>query len=184
MFLNAEVRLFDVDTCRVPGGGGGLVTLTPPRPPDPLSFPVAHQSAPATYARRPRVWVPPVIVTGAFSAGYAIPWSWPGVPPAVVAITVVPLVAMAAMCVVAGFMAYRTRQHWRAWTAAAAAVAALATVDSFVTSAFAAPLLVLLLMCASAVAITACAVFGAEPFSEVHRMPALPAPTVPGFGGG
>lgn len=152
-------------------GGRGFDVSFVPAPPSTPSLHTVEPSKSQHFARRPRAWVPPLVMLGAFSAGYAIPWDFSQAAPAQVAQFVGPLLLMTAMSLLAGFQTYRTRTNWRISTWIATALAFVATVNVVFSVAVGAPGLVKFMLLASTISLMVCAAFGAEPLSDIHRRP-------------
>ena len=128
------------------------------------------------FPRRPRTWVPPLIVFGAFAAGYAIPWDLGSDPSQVIARIVFPLTLAAAFCLVAGYYSYRTVPGWRIWTWVAFGSMLLNAIHAILFTALLTPIMVDLLLWLSVVALGVAGSFGAEERSDIHRRPSITMP--------
>ena len=97
------------------------MSITPPPPPG-FQQPatgyqqISNQIVNSDFFKRPRVWVPPVIMLDAFAAGYAIPWDLGQTPGRAFWRFVFPLVLTAIGCGIAGFYSYRTVRGWQMWS--------------------------------------------------------------------
>lgn len=128
------------------------------------------------FSRRPQVWVPPVIVFGAFAAGYAIPWEFGEDTTSVVFRIVIPLSMSAAFCLVAGFYSYRTVPGWRMWTWIAFIAMLLNALHASFFAYLMTPEMVEILLWFSVLGLGIAASFGSEKLSDIHRKPTLESP--------
>lgn len=128
------------------------------------------------FPRRPQVWVPPLIVFGAFASGYAIPWDMGTNPAQVMARIVFPLTLAAIFCLVAAYYSYRTVPGWRIWTWVAFGSMFLNAAHASLFTSLATPMMVNVLLWLSVIALGVAGSFGAEKRSDIHKKPAIPTP--------
>lgn len=148
----------------------------PPLPPPTGNFSFSQVPTSTNYPRRPQLWVPPVIIFGAFAAGYAIPWDLGQDPSRVFSRVVLPLIISALLCGVAGFYSYRTVPGWRTWTWVALGSMALNGIQFLVIPAMQMPVAVSIIIWASIVGLLVCGVFGQEKYAALYQQPSNPNP--------
>ena len=147
----------------------------PPPPPSGKSI-IYQPITTKLYQRRPQVWVPPVIIFGAFAAGYAIPWNLGPNPNAVILRLIVPLLISAFLCGIAGFYSYRTVSGWRVWTWIALASMTINGIQFVLYPALQMPALVTIIVWLSIFGLLTCGIFGQEKLSEIHQPPSISNP--------
>lgn len=154
------------------------MSFSPPPPPGGSSFGSPGNlpgSGPVQqFPRRPKVWVPPLVAFGAFTAGYAIPWDFGNDPGAVIMRVVLPLVLAASFCLVAGFYTYRTLPGWRVWTWASFAIMLLNAIHTSVLSPLTSPMSVQVLLWFASLLLILSATLGQEDKSDLQNKPTSP----------
>jgi hypothetical protein len=148
----------------------------PPLPPSSGNFSFNQPLTTTNYPRRPQVWVPPVIIFGAFAAGYAIPWDLGQDPSRVFLRVIFPLLISALLCGVAGFYSYRTVPGWRTWTWVALASMALNGIQFLVIPAMQMPVAVSIIIWISTIGLLICGILGQEKNSPLYKQPNNPNP--------
>lgn len=148
----------------------------PPLPPSSGNFSFNQPLTTNNYPRRPQVWVPPVIIFGAFAAGYAIPWDLGLDPSRVFLRVILPLLISAAFCGVAGFYSYRTVPGWRTWTWVALASMAVNGIQIVALPTMQMPFAVGLIIWISTIGLLICGIFGQEKNSPLYNQPSYPNP--------
>lgn len=128
------------------------------------------------FPRRPQVWVPPLIVFGAFASGYAIPWDMGTNPSQVIARVVFPLTLAAIFCLVAAYYSYRTVPGWRIWTWVAFGSMFLNAAHAILFTSLATPAMVDVLLWFSVIALGVAGSLGAEKRSDINKKPGTPIP--------
>lgn len=128
------------------------------------------------FPRRPQVWVPPLIVFGAFASGYAIPWDMGTNPSQVIARIVFPLTLAAIFCLVAAYYSYRTVPGWRIWTWVAFGSMFLNAAHALLFTSLGTPIMVDVLLWISVIALGVAGGLGAERRSDIHKKPTMPMP--------
>ena len=134
----------------------------PPLPPSSGNFSFNQPLTTPNYPRRPQVWVPLVIIFGAFAAGYAIPWDLGQDPSRVFLRVIFPLLISALLCGIAGFYSYRTVPGWRTWTWVALASMALNGIQFLVIPAMQMPVAVSIIIWISTIGLLICGILGQE----------------------
>ena len=148
----------------------------PPMPPTSGNYSFSPLPVAKEFPRRPRVWVPPVIMFGAFAAGYAIPWNLGENPTGVITRIIFPLVISAILCGVAGFYSYRTVPGWRVWTWVALGAMTLNGLQFLVIPAIQMPVTVNLIIWLSNIGLLVCGIAGPEERSSLHQAPTFANP--------
>lgn len=151
----------------------------PPLPPPDGNFSFSQTAAANSYPRRPQVWVPPVIIFGAFAAGYAIPWDLGQEPGRVFTQMILPLLISAFLCGVAGFYSYRTVPGWRNWTWVALGAMTLNGIQFLAIPAMQMPVAVSVLIWTSSLGLLICGALGQEKNSALYQQPKSPSPGIP-----
>jgi hypothetical protein len=154
----------------------GVFMSLPPLPPTGGNFQFSQATSVKTYPRRPQVWVPPVIIFGAFAAGYAIPWELGQDPARVFFRVVLPLIIAAVLCGIAGFYSYRTVPGWKTWTWIALGSMVFNGFQFLLIPAMQMPLAVNVMVWISALGLLSCASFGSEKSSPLYQAPSTPNP--------
>lgn len=150
--------------------------MTIPPPPPSGSFNFSQPTSVRTYPRRPQVWVPPVIIFGAFAAGYAIPWYLGPNPNAVILRLIIPLLISAIFCGIAGFYSYRTVPGWRTWTWIALGSMAFNGIQFILFPALQMPVLVTVIIWISIFGLLICGIIGQEKNSGIYQQPTISNP--------
>jgi hypothetical protein len=149
------------------------MSFTPPPPPGFQQTPTTYQqmaSMPAQQNafRRPRVWVPPVIMLDAFAAGYAIPWGLGDHPFLTFWRLIFPLIIVAAICGVAGFYSYRTVRGWQMWTWIAFAISLLNVANLWLFPIIVIPFFPMFVLAIGTIGLFIAALLGAESLKPIH----------------
>ncbi len=157
------------------------MSFSPPPPPGTQSSPNSgSENGPSKlnrgFARRPQVWVPPVIVFGAFTSGYAIPWEFGEDSSTVILRIVAPLSLSAVFCLIAGFYSYRTVPGWRVWTWVAFGAMLINAIHTSLFAYLIAPEMVEILLWFSVLGLGLAGSIGSEKLGEIHRKPTLENP--------
>lgn len=157
------------------------MSFSPPPPPGTQSSSNSNLETNASkstrdFARRPQVWVPPVIVFGAFTSGYAIPWEFGEDSSAVILRIVVPLSLSAMFCLIAAFYSYRTVPGWRVWTWVAFGAMLINTIHTSLFAYLVTPEMVEILLWISVLGLGLAGSIGSEKLGEIHRKPTLENP--------
>lgn len=150
-----------------------LMSYAPPPPPgfQPVatSFQqMAHIPANNGAFRRPRIWVPPVIMLDAFAAGYAIPWNLGEQPGRTFWRFIFPLILTAIACGVAGFYSYRTVRGWHMWTWIAFGVSLAAIGNIWLFPVLTIPTFPMVILALGTVALFVASLLGAEALKPIH----------------
>lgn len=128
------------------------------------------------FARRPQVWVPPVIVFGAFASGYAIPWDFGPESELVIIRVVVPLSLAAVFCLVAAYYSYRTVPGWRLWSWIAFSAMALNSIHTSLFASLVIPRMVEVVLWLSVLGLGIVGTIGQEQRSDIHKRPTVENP--------
>jgi hypothetical protein len=149
------------------------MSISPPPPPGfsqpPTSYQQMVNTKPAAVAfRRPRMWVPPMIMLDAFAAGYAIPWDLGNRPAEAFIRFVLPLIVTAAACGVAGFYSYRTVRGWQMWAWIAFAISAAALLNLLLFPVMVVPTFVFIVFLLATIGLFFTALLGAESLKPFH----------------
>lgn len=150
--------------------------MTIPPPPPSGNFNFSQPTPVTTFPRRPQVWVPPVIIFGAFAAGYAIPWNLGTNPTAVIVRLIIPLLISAVLCGIAGFYSYRTVPGWRTWTWIALGAMFINGVQFLLIPALQMPVMVSVIIWMSIIGLLICGVLGPEKNSALYQSPNISNP--------
>jgi hypothetical protein len=149
------------------------MSFTPPPPPGYQPTPTSYQQmvnipAPANSFRRPRIWVPPVIMLDAFAAGYAIPWEVGERPWQTFWRFIFPLILTAIGCGVAGFYSYRTVRGWQLCTWIAFAISLLAIGNIWLFPVLVIPTFPMAVLAIGTTSLFVAALLGAESLKPIH----------------
>jgi hypothetical protein len=152
------------------------MSMPPPPPGGSFAFDKGNQVSTKQVPRRPQVWVPPVIIFGAFAAGYGIPWNLGENPGPVLLRIVFPLIISATICGVAGFYSYRTVPGWRTWTWISFGAMTFNGLSFLLLPALAMPVLVPAILWISNIGLFICALLGPEKNSALYQQPTISNP--------
>jgi hypothetical protein len=149
------------------------MSITPPPPPGleqpPTSFQqMSNSSTNSNFFRRPRVWVPPVIMLDAFAAGYAIPWDLGPTPGRAFLQFVFPLLLTAIFCGIAGFYSYRTVRGWQLWTWLAFGISILSFTNIWLFPVLMMPAFPLMIFALGTIGLLIAATAGSESLKPIH----------------
>ena len=149
------------------------MSINPPPPPGFQQPPTSYQqmsnsTASPSFFRRPRVWVPPVIMLDAFAAGYAIPWDLGQTPGQAFWRFVFPLVLTAIGCGIAGFYSYRTVRGWQLWTWVAFGISVTSLVNIWLFPVLLIPAFPLAILSFGTFGLLIAASAGAESLKPIH----------------
>ena len=121
------------------------------------------------YPRRPKSWVPPIIMVSSFSSGYGIPWHL-GPNGGVLFIRfVAPLVVSGVLCCVASFFSYQANRNWRIWSWAAFGFQLTTLASMLLFPVVNIPLPVIIMLIASILILGLASGLGAEERTEGHK---------------
>ena len=121
------------------------------------------------YARRPKTWVPPLIMVSSFSAGYAIPWNLGPNPVATLIRFIFPLIISAILCCIASFFAFEANKNWRIWSWVAFGFQFFTFLSILLSPTLVVPNLVLFLLGVSVLLLGIASAIGPEKLSEAHK---------------
>lgn len=152
------------------------MTMPPPPPGGNFAFNQPSSELTKPIPRRPQVWVPPVIIFGAFAAGYGIPWELGPNPGPVLIRIVFPLLISAILCGIAGFYSYRTVPGWRTWTWVSFGVMSLNALSFLLLPALSVPIFVPVILWISNIGLFICALIGPEKNSAIYQQPKINNP--------
>lgn len=154
------------------------MSMPPPPPGGNFEFNQGNRVLQKPVPRRPQVWVPPVIIFGAFAAGYGIPWNLGDNPGPVLLRIVFPLIISAIICGIAGFYSYRTVPGWRTWTWISFGVMTFNGLSFLLLPALSMPVMVPAILWISNIGLFLSALLGPEKNSALYQQPSI---TNPGF---